>query len=373
MLGWVLWEVFLEAAQGPGGSGEAPARPQAVGVVGIGGAALQTQGPGVSPPQPNAADRQPVMGVLPDTVRPGSFCLILSGNAVHPRPGRRRRAPRRRRVEVEVHCPSGRAAALTRWCAPAQARGPHVLPGHRPHWTSPPMTLAGDPLALGWAFCHSHNKPLGQLRVWGHRPGLCPPGAQPPPQPRGPPTRVLCHHTQWALPQGQRDGSVVSPTPAAQPGALPRAVTSSLTPHTGTRQGCLRRARQKPPSPPTPTHGGKRTGGRQWPRNPAAPPTPCSVGGWRALGVRPHPPPRARSWGRRGTGGGQPPPPFLRSQVPTTCLWGLGGWGACSPGAPQPPSPPPTPDFGSPHPAPSAPQPVAHRDVLSKAVPQTKL
>lgn len=31
----------------------------------------------------------PTMGVLPDTVRSGCFCLILSGNAVHPRPGHR--------------------------------------------------------------------------------------------------------------------------------------------------------------------------------------------------------------------------------------------------------------------------------------------
>lgn len=168
-----------------------------------------------------------------------------------------------------------------------------------------------------------------------------PPGAQPPPQPRGPPTRV------FVSPRGQRDGSVVSPTPAAQPGTLPREVASSVTPDTCTRQGCLRRARQKQPSPPTPTHGGEDDPWRAVPQKPAALPPPVVPGGWRALGVRPHPQSRARSWGKEGVGQGQPPSPFLRSQGPPPrphhLSLGPGSSGTCSPGAPQPPSPPPRP------------------------------
>lgn len=55
------------------------------------------------------------MGVLPGTVRSGCLCLILSGNAVHPRPDRHwRTAPSpphgvtaRYQVQSEAHGPCG--------------------------------------------------------------------------------------------------------------------------------------------------------------------------------------------------------------------------------------------------------------------------
>lgn len=242
------------------------------------GRSADSGGLGLVPP-PNAADRQPVMGVLPDTVRPGSFCLILSGNAVHPRPGRRRRAPRRHRAEVKVHCPPGPAAALTRWCAPAQARALTPSQG-----TLPPLTLAGGPLTLGWASCR--NKPLGRLRVWG--PGLASVllGTASPTAQRAP-LGSLCHHTQRARetecghrPERRECGQ---PTPAAQPGALPTAKTSSLPPHlyqAGVPQEGKTEAAQTPNSHPRWEEDPRRA----VPRNPAALPAPYSVGDWRALG-----------------------------------------------------------------------------------------
>lgn len=163
------------------------------------------------------------------------------------------------------------------------------------------MTLAGSPLALGWAFCHSHNKPLGQLRVWGPRPGLCPPGAQPPPQPRGPPRGSP--HTVGPATRPERRGCG-QPHPCSPAWSPPQGGDLIPYPPHLYQAGLPQEGKTEAAQLPNPTHGGKRTRGGQWPRNTAAPPTPCSVGGWRALGVRSHPPPRARSWGEEGDGRG---------------------------------------------------------------------
>lgn len=106
---------------------------------------------------------QPEMGVLPDTVRSASFCLILSGNAVHPRPDRRRRRGLAQcRVEGKARGPSGPAVALSQVVHTCPGLGP-LRPPRAQAMPRPPSSRdpeRGSPWTLRWGFCCGHNESL---------------------------------------------------------------------------------------------------------------------------------------------------------------------------------------------------------------------
>lgn len=168
----------------------------------------------------------------------------------------------------------------------------------------------------------SHNKPLGS---WAS----VPPGAQPPPPPRGPPTRVFVSPTRCGPGHKARATRVWSAPPLQPSGTLPREVASSVTPapyQAGVPQEGKTEAAQPPTSHP---RWGRRLVAGSAPET-HCPATPCSARWLEGTGGETHPQPRARSWGKEGVGQGQPPPPFLRSQGPHHLSLGPGSWGTCS-------------------------------------------
>ncbi|XP_036163468.1 basic proline-rich protein-like [Myotis myotis] len=236
-------------------------------------------------------------------------------------------------VEVEVHCPSG-PARLGPGGAPARARGPQVLPGHRPHWASPAHDAGGG----------SPLTPVGFLS----QPSV-PPGAQPPPQPRGPPTRVFVspHAAGPATRPERRECGQPHPcSPAWNPpqgGGLicyPRHLYQAGVPQEGKTE-----AAQPPNSHP------------RWGRRPVAgsapetrcPATPCSARWLEGTGGET--PPSAQSK-KLGEGGGRAgAATFSLPQVsgaPTTSpppvsgAWQLGDMLSWCPTAPLTSTPPQT-------------------------------
>lgn len=248
------------------------------------------------------------------------MCLILSGNAVRPRPiagggpladAGGSRGP----LSIGPSRGSEQGGRLPEPGALRSSQGTGHTGRHQP------MTLAGGVPWSQWAFCHIINRwAVGPLFLLGHslphRPEGPPLGSLCPPHAAGPATRPERRECGQPHPCSR-----LEPSPGRWPHLLP--------PHL-TRRECLRRARQKQPSPPPPTHGGEDDPWRAVPPETHCPATPCSARWLEGTGGETHPQPRARSWGKEGVGQGQPPPPFLRSQGPHHLSLGPGSWGTCS-------------------------------------------